>query len=114
MTGSVRRIVAGIVAVLAAFTLLVGCARTVEGTAAKAGSGDVPRNDDSERQYPNLLNMVKGWDLSKGRHVIYAGTRRMTDEVAVMQGNELALPPDTRVSTLIHARLTRFPAPSTT
>ena len=55
MTGSLRRIVAGIVAVLAAAMLLVGCSRTVEGTAAKAGSGDVPRNDESQRQYPNLL-----------------------------------------------------------
>ena len=40
---------------LAAVTMLVGCSRTVEGTAAKAGSGDVPRNDNSEKQYPNLL-----------------------------------------------------------
>ena len=41
---------------LAAVTMLVtGCSRTVEGTAAKAGTGDVPRNDDSEQQYPNLL-----------------------------------------------------------
>ncbi len=55
MTGTVRRIVAGIVAVLAAVTMLVGCSRTVEGTAAKAGAGDVPRNDNSEKQYPNLL-----------------------------------------------------------
>ena len=28
---------------------------TVEGTAAKSGRGDVPRNDDSAKQYPNLL-----------------------------------------------------------
>ena len=35
--------------------MLLGCTRTVEGTAARAGSGDVPRNDDSQRQYPNLL-----------------------------------------------------------
>lgn len=55
MTGSMRRIVAGIIAVLAAVTMLVGCSRTVQGTAAKAGSGDVPRNDNSEKQYPNLL-----------------------------------------------------------
>jgi Protein of unknown function (DUF3558) len=54
MTGPVHRIIAGIVAVLAALTMLIGCSRTVEGTAAKAGSGDVPRNEDSERQYPNL------------------------------------------------------------
>jgi len=50
-----RRIAAAVVAVLAAVTLLVGCSRTVEGTAAKAGSSDVPRNDEPERQYPNLL-----------------------------------------------------------
>jgi len=50
-----RRMFAGLAAVLAAMTLLLGCARTVEGSAVKAGTGDVPRNDDSERQYPNLL-----------------------------------------------------------
>jgi hypothetical protein len=55
MTASMRRFAAAVIAVLAAVTLLVGCSRTVEGTAAKAGSGDVPRNDNSERQYPNLL-----------------------------------------------------------
>jgi hypothetical protein len=55
MTGSLPRIVAGVVAVLAALTMLMGCSRTVEGTAAKEGTGNVPRNDDSERQYPNLL-----------------------------------------------------------
>ena len=43
------------VAVLAVLTTVLGCSRTVEGTAAKAGSGDVPRNDDSEKTYPNLL-----------------------------------------------------------
>jgi hypothetical protein len=41
--------------VLAVVTMMVGCSRTVEGTAAKAGSGDVPRNDDSAKEYPNLL-----------------------------------------------------------
>jgi Protein of unknown function (DUF3558) len=50
-----RRILVGIVAVLAAATTLLGCTRTVEGTPALAGSGDVPRNDDSEKTYPNLL-----------------------------------------------------------
>ena len=44
-----------LIAVLAVVTMLVGCSRTVEGTAAKAGSGDVPRNDNSAKQYPNLL-----------------------------------------------------------
>jgi Protein of unknown function (DUF3558) len=46
---------AGVMAVLAAATLTVGCGRTVEGTAVKAGAGDVPRNDNSEKKYPNLL-----------------------------------------------------------
>src|SRR6201996_2496098 len=55
MTGRARKVGAGIGAVLATVTLLVGCSKTVEGTAAKAGSGDVPRNNNSEKQYPNLL-----------------------------------------------------------
>jgi uncharacterized protein DUF3558 len=50
-----RRALAGMVAVLAVLSVLTGCTKTVEGTAAKSGSGDVPRNDDSEKQYPNLL-----------------------------------------------------------
>src|SRR6201987_3526126 len=50
-----RRILAALVAVIAAVTMVVGCWKTVEGTAAKSGSGDVPRNDDSAKQYPNLL-----------------------------------------------------------
>jgi Protein of unknown function (DUF3558) len=50
-----RRVLAALVALLSAMTLLLGCSRTVEGTAARAGSGDNPRNEDSEKQYPNLL-----------------------------------------------------------
>ncbi|WP_408633282.1 DUF3558 domain-containing protein [Mycolicibacterium arenosum] len=50
-----RRVTAAVLAVLAAATLATGCGRTVEGTATKAGTGDVARNDDSERKYPNLL-----------------------------------------------------------
>jgi len=42
-------------AVLSALTLVTGCTSTVQGTATKSGSGDVPRNDNSEKQYPNLL-----------------------------------------------------------
>ena len=49
-----RRLFAGLGAVLAVLTTLTGCTTTVEGTASKSGSGDVPRNNDSERQYPNL------------------------------------------------------------
>jgi hypothetical protein len=55
MIGSVHRIVAGILAVLATLAMLMGCSRTVEGTAAKEGAGGVPRNEDSEKKYPNLL-----------------------------------------------------------
>ena len=40
---------------MAATTLTVGCGRTVEGTAMKEGTSDVPRNDDSMKKYPNLL-----------------------------------------------------------
>src|SRR3954451_16341685 len=55
MTGRTRRVAAALIAVLAVLTMTLGCSRTVEGTAAKSGSGEVPRNDDSEKEYPNLL-----------------------------------------------------------
>jgi hypothetical protein len=42
-------------AALTVATVLSGCSRSVGGTAVKAGAGDVPRNDNSEKQYPNLL-----------------------------------------------------------
>lgn len=54
-SASLRRLTAGVVAVLAAIATLAGCTQTVEGNAARPGSGDVPRNNDSEREYPNLL-----------------------------------------------------------
>ena len=50
-----RRVAAGLMVALASFVLLTGCTQTVQGTAAKSGSGDVPRNDNSEKTYPNLL-----------------------------------------------------------
>lgn len=49
---SARRALA---AALAGLVMLTGCSQSVDGTAAKAGSGDVPRNNDSQRKYPNLL-----------------------------------------------------------
>jgi hypothetical protein len=52
---SMRRGKVAAVAALAGLVVLTGCTQTVEGTAAKSGSGDVPRNNDSQRQYPNLL-----------------------------------------------------------
>ncbi|MGH3562218.1 MAG: DUF3558 domain-containing protein [Mycobacterium sp.] len=51
------RVLAG-AALAVALTVLItltGCSREVGGTAVKAGAGGVPRNDNSERQYPNLL-----------------------------------------------------------
>ncbi|MCI4674967.1 DUF3558 domain-containing protein [Candidatus Mycolicibacterium alkanivorans] len=50
-----RRPVAGAVVVASALAVITGCARTVDGTAAKSGSGPTPRNDNSAQQYPNLL-----------------------------------------------------------
>lgn len=41
-------------AVLIVVVMLAGCTKLVDGTAVKAGSGDVPRNNDSEQMYPNL------------------------------------------------------------
>lgn len=49
-----RRLSTVAVAVSAA-VVLGGCATTVDGTAMKAGSGSVGRNDNSAQQYPNLL-----------------------------------------------------------
>src|ERR1700741_4062733 len=50
-----RRAMAGLIATVSVLTMLTGCTKTVEGTAAKSGTGDVPRNDDSAKQSPNLL-----------------------------------------------------------
>jgi hypothetical protein len=50
-----RRAAAGLMVALTALVLLTGCTKTVEGTAARSGTGDVPRNDNSEKTYPNLL-----------------------------------------------------------
>lgn len=49
------RVLAVLAGLLATLTMLLGCTRTVDGTAAKAGSSGGPSNDQSERQYPNLL-----------------------------------------------------------
>jgi hypothetical protein len=54
MTG--RRVVrAGVALLMTVLVLVTGCSRSIAGNAVKAGSGGVPRNNDSERQYPNLL-----------------------------------------------------------
>ena len=47
---------AGLIAVLAVLTMLTGCSRTVEGTAAKAGvRRRAPQRQLRSKQYPNLL-----------------------------------------------------------
>jgi hypothetical protein len=50
-----HRVLAGVTVALSALFVLTGCSRSVDGNAVKAGSGNVPRNNDSEQQYPNLL-----------------------------------------------------------
>lgn len=49
------RSTAAVVAVLVLLAPLTGCSRTVGGTAVKAGTHDVARNNDSQLQFPNLL-----------------------------------------------------------
>jgi hypothetical protein len=50
-----RRLLAAMIAALSVVAILAGCSRSTGGTAVKAGAGDVPRNDNSAEQYPNLL-----------------------------------------------------------
>jgi hypothetical protein len=41
--------------VMAAVLMVTGCSRSIAGNAVKPGNGGVPRNNNSEQQYPNLL-----------------------------------------------------------
>jgi hypothetical protein len=50
-----HRVLVGLAATVAVLAVLTGCSKSVGGTAVKSGSGSVPRNDNSEQQYPNLL-----------------------------------------------------------
>lgn len=50
-----RSVRAAVMLVVAALLVLTGCSRSVGGNAVKAGSGGVPRNNNSQQQYPNLL-----------------------------------------------------------
>ena len=55
MTATMRdRSFIGVAVVVTALSLLTGCTRSVAGTAHMAGVDDVPRNNNSEQQYPNL------------------------------------------------------------
>jgi hypothetical protein len=49
-----RRALVGVAVVATGLSVLTGCTRAVGGTAVRAGAGDVPRNNNSEQQYPNL------------------------------------------------------------
>jgi hypothetical protein len=55
MSGRMRAFVAVTTALVGVLMMVTGCTRSVDGTAVKAGGAGVPRNDNSERQYPNLL-----------------------------------------------------------
>jgi hypothetical protein len=58
MNRSVRaRVLVGaaFTAVLTALMPLTGCSKAVGGHPVKVGAGDVPRNNNSEQMYPNLL-----------------------------------------------------------
>ncbi len=55
-----RRVLAAMFAALAVVAVMTGCTRSVGGTAVNdagesPGGVDVPRNEDSEKKYPNLL-----------------------------------------------------------
>lgn len=55
-----RRVLVGVAVLATALSASTGCTRSVDGTAVKAGAGDnVPRNNSSEQQYPNLQKSVK-------------------------------------------------------
>lgn len=50
-----QRLVATAAVAAAALSLLAGCSRAVDGVAIKEGAGSIPRNNESQRTYPNLL-----------------------------------------------------------
>jgi hypothetical protein len=50
-----RSVLVGVAVLVTALLVLTGCSKSIGGTAVKAGGGGVPRNNNSEQQYPNLL-----------------------------------------------------------
>lgn len=50
-----RRVAAAVAVLVAAVTLMVGCTRSVDGTATRERVGSGSSNTDSQRKYPNLL-----------------------------------------------------------
>jgi hypothetical protein len=57
MTTMRHRAFISVAVVATALSVLTGCTRSVGANAVKAGAGDVPRNNNSEQQYPNLLSL---------------------------------------------------------
>lgn len=50
-----RRVLVGAAALITALLVLTGCTKSISGTAVKAGGVGVPRNNNSQERYPNLL-----------------------------------------------------------
>lgn len=50
-----RRVLVGAAALITALLVLTGCTKSISGTAVKAGGAGVPRNNNSQERYPNLL-----------------------------------------------------------
>lgn len=50
-----RRVLVGAAALITALLVLTGCTKSISGTAVKAGGDGVPRNNNSQERYPNLL-----------------------------------------------------------
>lgn len=50
-----RRVLVGAAALITALLVLTGCTKSISGTTVKAGGAGVPRNNNSQERYPNLL-----------------------------------------------------------
>lgn len=50
-----RRVLVGAAALITALLVLTGCTKSISGTAVKTGGAGVPRNNNSQERYPNLL-----------------------------------------------------------
>lgn len=50
-----RSVFAGITVMVSVALIVTGCSRSIGGTAVKAGLSSVPRNNNSQQQYPNIL-----------------------------------------------------------
>jgi len=55
MRRRVRATLAAVAVLITTLAVSTGCSESIGGTAVRAGSGGSPRNNNSEKQYPNLL-----------------------------------------------------------